>query len=114
MTQRFIETMGSAQAFLGIQDGGPNSFRHIPFQVVGGPENRANENIGSLIILWYATLKNLTVGETLPLFGEHFDAVIEDPDGTKHANIRALMKHDRDAYTGSLVVFSGEPVVPRT
>lgn len=113
MTQRFIKTVEDAQSFLGIQDGGPNSFRHIPFQVDGGPENRADENIDSLIILWYATLKHLTVGETLPLFGEHFDAVIEDPDGTKHPNIRALMKHDREAYTGSLVVFSGQPVVQR-
>lgn len=114
MTQPFIKTLEDARVFLGIQDGGPNSFRAIPFQVDGGPENLAGENTGALTILWYATSKHLKVSDTLTLFGEHFEAVVQDPDGTSHPNIRALMKHDREAYIGSMVVFSGQLVVPRT
>ncbi len=111
--RQFILELDRVRAELGIQDGGPNSFRAVPFQVDGGPKNRVEDNTETLIIFWYATVQNLTVAETLPLFGEHFEAVVQNTEGTDYPNIRALMKHNRDAYVGSIVSITGKPVVPR-
>ncbi len=105
----FAENLANAEKNLGIHPGGPNKLDPIAFKV-GDHENQAGQNLGSLKILWYATQRNLTVGEVLPLFAEHLDAVVQNPDGMDHANIRALMKIDKTAYVDSVVVFRGDPI----
>lgn len=97
---------------LGIHDAGPNQLVPIGF-TVGDHENIAGSNLGALVTLWYASELGMTVAEVLPLFAEHFAAVVENPEGTDHANIRALMRIDREAYVGSVVFFHGKPVVAK-
>jgi len=59
---------------------------------VGLCSNKMGESIGSLAILQFAFWWGLSVNNTLPLFCEAYDEVLNDPEGTCHPNIRALMK----------------------
>ncbi|MCY1267527.1 HopJ type III effector protein [compost metagenome] len=56
----------------------------------GDVENPAGQNEGSCKTLAFAILEGLSLEETLLAFGEHYRAVRDNPDGTDHANIRAL------------------------
>lgn len=56
----------------------------------GDVENPAGQNEGSCKTLGFAILEGLSQEETLLAFGEHYRAVREHPEGTDHANIRAL------------------------
>ena len=109
----FIHNLEEAKKRLGINDGGPNSFRPVMFLVHDGLLNRADQNHGALIIIWDAAQRGLMVEETLPLFGEHFAAVTRKPLDNDHQNIRALWKHSPKAYVGSIVTFYGDPIVPK-
>lgn len=59
----------------------------------GDVYNEANENQGSAKVLAYAKLNNLSEADTLHLFAEHYQAVLADPNGTAHQNIRQFMQH---------------------
>jgi hypothetical protein len=52
--------------------------------------NAAGENQGSCKLLGLALLENFSLEETLLAFGEHYRSVLQTPDGSEHANIRAL------------------------
>ncbi|HUL12723.1 MAG TPA: HopJ type III effector protein [Methylococcaceae bacterium] len=56
--------------------------------------NEAGANEGSCKIFYFAKLHDLSAGETLALFGDHYwRDVLEHPDAAGHANIRTFMKH---------------------
>lgn len=57
----------------------------------GNIENKAGENEGSCRVLGLAVLEGFTTEEALLAFGEHYRAVLANPAGTDHPNIRALM-----------------------
>ena len=57
----------------------------------GTLENAAGENEGSCKTLGLALLEGFTTEEALLAFGEHYQAVLANPNGTDHRNIRALM-----------------------
>ncbi|MES2818355.1 MAG: HopJ type III effector protein [Pseudomonadota bacterium] len=59
--------------------------------VNGGVENPAGQNEGSCKTLGLALLESLSLDETLRAFGEHYRSVLASPDGSDHANIRALL-----------------------
>jgi len=59
----------------------------------GNQENAADQNQGSAKVLAYAKLNNLSQEDTLKLFAEHYNAVIETPNGTDHNNIRQFMEN---------------------
>ena len=59
--------------------------------VNGGVENAAGQNEGSCKVLGLALLEGLSLEDCLHAFGEHYRAVLATPDGSDHANIRALM-----------------------
>lgn len=63
----------------------------VPFKN-GGLENKTGENSASAAIFAYAAEMGLSDGETLELFGEHLQAVTNNPDGNDHENIRQFMK----------------------
>ena len=65
----------------------PNGF------TIGNIYNDSNNNQWSGKIASYAVINNLTNQETLELFGEHYQSVLDDPNGTGHANVRALIKY---------------------
>ena len=63
---------------------------------VGQHQNAEGENLGSLAILAYAIAGDMSRRQALELFGEHYEAVLMDPLGSGHQNIRALMKVGTD------------------
>ncbi len=50
--------------------------------------NPAGTNKGSAKIFGFAQLHRLSQGDTLKLFCEHYQAVLTNPNGTDHPNIR--------------------------
>lgn len=58
----------------------------------GTLHNNESENQGSCRVLAMAIDTGLNDEQTLQCFAEHYQAVLADPDGTAHGNIRALMR----------------------
>ena len=56
----------------------------------GSARNAAGENSGSCKLFSFAQLEGLDATQTLSLFAEHYRAVLANPSGNDHANIRAL------------------------
>lgn len=55
--------------------------------------NEAGSNEGSCKIFAFAQLNNLSPEQTLHCFGDYYrNDVLNNPDGTDHANIRNFMK----------------------
>ena len=66
----------------------------------------AGTNEGSCKVFAFAQLNGLSPDETMACFGEHYQAVLADPAGTGHPNIRLFM---RDGFAG--IRFEGTPLV---
>lgn len=75
----------------------PSAFRN------GSQYNEATQNQGSAKVLYFGYLNKLSKEDTLLLFAEHYRAVLEDPEGTNHQNIRQFMENGWDG-----VEFEGE------
>lgn len=75
----------------------PTAFRN------GQVYNEATQNQGSAKVFSFAQLNKLDKTDTLHLFAEHYQAVLKNPNGTDHQNIRQFMSH---GWAG--VVFEGE------
>jgi hypothetical protein len=58
----------------------------------GNQINNAGENNGSCKIFAFAQLHQLTTEETLSLFGDFYQDVINTPEATDHQNIRNFMR----------------------
>lgn len=71
----------------------PSSFQN------GNQHNAASENQGSARVLYFAKINNLNKESTLTLFAEHYEAVLANPEGQDHQNIRQFMEHGWDAVT---------------
>lgn len=71
--------------------------RHYRYQPCafrnGEVENAAGQNEGSCKTLGLALLEQLDDEQALLCFGEHYRDVLATPEGSDHANIRALMRH---------------------
>lgn len=74
----FIETYYTHQ---------PTAFKN------GAQHNEATQNQGSAKVFAFAQLNGLNEGDTLHLFAEHYQSVLQHPDGTDHQNIRQFMIH---------------------
>lgn len=67
-------------------------YHYQPQAFQNGPvSNAAGQNEGSCKTLGLALLEGLSDEEALLAFGEHYRAVQGTPDGSDHANIRALI-----------------------
>ena len=53
--------------------------------------NPKGSNAASCLLLAFAKRLRLDQKTTLRLYGEHYQAVLADPEGSAHANIRAFM-----------------------
>ena len=53
--------------------------------------NEENQNNGSCKVFSFAKMHKLSEKETLFLFGEHYQKVLETPSDTDHQNIRNFM-----------------------
>ena len=74
----------------------------------GRSTNTAEQNQGSARVLAFAQLNQLSAADTLHLFAEHYQAVIDDPTGDNHQNIRQFMINGWEG-----VKFSGSALLPR-
>lgn len=69
-------------------------YQHQPTAFKNGDAyNEATQNQGSAKVFSYAQLNDLSKEDTLYLFAEHYQAVLQTPGGTDHQNIRQFMVH---------------------
>ena len=80
----FADTLGFIEQHYDYR---PSGFQNGPLY------NRADENQGSCRILAMALDLGLSDDQALACFGEHYQSVLADPNGSGHANIRALKQH---------------------
>jgi hypothetical protein len=79
-------------------------YQHQPTAFKNGEAyNEATQNQGSAKVFAFARLNNLDEGDTLYLFAEHYQSVLNTPAGTDHQNIRQFMQH---GWAG--IAFEGE------
>ena len=74
----------------------------------GDVYNEATQNQGSAKVFAFAHINCLDAASTLYLFAEHYQAVLANPEGTDHQNIRQFIKH---GWPG--VIFEGEALTLR-
>ena len=74
----------------------------------GDAYNEATQNQGSAKVFAFAQLNNLSATDTLYLFAEHYQSVLENPNGTDHQNIRQFMIH---GWPG--IVFEGQALIAK-
>jgi len=69
-------------------------YQHQPAAFKNGEAyNEATQNQGSAKVFAFAQLNNLSKEDTLYLFAEHYQSVMDHPDATDHQNIRQFMAH---------------------
>ena len=84
-------------------------YQHQPTAFKNGEAyNEATQNQGSAKVFSFAQLNNLSKEDTLYLFAEHYQAVLNTPDGTDHQNIRQFMKH---GWSG--IAFEGQALLAK-
>lgn len=77
----------------------PCAFNNGPLQ------NKPDENIGACKILAFGLLHQLSEPQTLFLFGDFYQAVLAQPKGDDHPNIRNFMRTGWDG-----IEFSEQPL----
>lgn len=84
-------------------------YHHTPTAFKNGAvRNEANQNQGSAKVFAFAQLNKLDKTDTLNLFAEHYQSVLENVNGTDHQNIRQFMIH---GWPG--IVFEGQALLPK-
>jgi hypothetical protein len=69
-------------------------YQHQPAAFKNGAVyNEATQNQGSARVFAFAQQNDLSKEDTLYLFAEHYQSVLNTPDGTDHQNIRQFMIH---------------------
>ncbi|MBS0030227.1 HopJ type III effector protein [Chitinophaga sp. 22321] len=70
------------------------AYQHQPTAFKNGDAyNEATQNQGSAKVFAFAQLNNLSKEDTLYLFAEHYQSVLDHPEATDHQNIRQFMTH---------------------
>lgn len=70
------------------------NYQHQPTAFKNGDvHNEASQNQGSARVFAFARLNDLSKEDTLYLFAEHYQSVLNDANGTDHQNIRQFMLH---------------------
>jgi hypothetical protein len=65
------------------------NYNHTPTSFINGDlQNTAIENQGSAKLFYFGVIHQLTQFEVLHCFGEHYQTVLNDPNGDSHQNIR--------------------------
>lgn len=69
-----------------------NNYTYTPTAFKNGETyNEANQNQGSAKVLYFAKINSLSVEDTLALFAEHYQNVLENPETNNHQNIRQFI-----------------------
>ncbi|MGN7824094.1 HopJ type III effector protein [Chitinophaga varians] len=86
-----------------------SQYHHQPTAFKNGDTyNEATQNQGSARVFAFAQLNDLSKEDTLSLFAEHYQSVLNTPNGDDHQNIRQFMAH---GWAG--VVFEGQALTSR-
>lgn len=65
------------------------NFNYTPASFINGDlQNSVNENQGSAKLFCFGAIHQLTQLEVLHCFGEHYQSVLNNPQGDSHQNIR--------------------------
>ena len=84
-------------------------YQHQPTAFKNGElHNEATQNQGSAKVFTFAQLNELDKEDTLYLFAEHYQSVLNSPDGAHHQNIRQFMIH---GWPG--IVFEGQALLAK-
>ena len=84
-------------------------YQHQPTAFKNGDTyNEATQNQGSARVFAFAQLNNLNEADTLYLFAEHYQSVLNNPNGTDHQNIRQFITH---GWSG--IVFEGQALLAK-
>ena len=75
----------------------------------GSVDNPAGTNSGSCKVFSFAKLHKLTQEQTLLMFAQHYQNVLDTPDGDNHANIRNFMKTGFEGLS-----FDGNSLTPKS
>ncbi|MBB1438627.1 HopJ type III effector protein [Shewanella sp. SG41-4] len=81
---RFEDTMAVID---GHYDFTPSAFKN------GDQLNEAGQNSGSCKVFAFGQINQLTVQQTLAMFGQHYRDVVDTPQGTDHQNIRQFIQN---------------------
>lgn len=74
----------------------------------GAAYNEATQNQGSAKVFSFAKLNNLSKEDTLSLFAEHYQSVLNTPNATDHQNIRQFMANGWEG-----IAFEGEALTAK-
>ena len=84
-------------------------YTHTPTAFKNGEAyNEASQNQGSAKVFSFARLNELSETDTLLLFAEHYQSVLNTPDAVDHQNIRQFIAN---GWSG--VVFEGAALQPK-
>lgn len=84
-------------------------YQHQPTAFKNGEAyNEATQNQGSAKVFSFAKLNDLSKEDTLYLFAEHYQAVLNTPEATDHQNIRQFMQHGWDGIS-----FEGQALIAK-
>lgn len=84
-------------------------YQHQPTAFKNGDAyNEATQNQGSAKVFAFAQLNNLNEADTLYLFAEHYQSVLNTPDSADHQNIRQFMAN---GWSG--IVFEGTALISK-
>jgi len=84
-------------------------YHHQPTAFKNGEaHNEATQNQGSAKVFAFAQLNNLNEEDTLSLFAEHYQSVLNNPSGADHQNIRQFMIH---GWPG--IIFEGQALLAK-
>ena len=84
-------------------------YQHQPTAFKNGEvTNEATQNQGSAKVFAFAQINELSKDDTLFLFAEHYQSVLNNPEGADHQNIRQFMKH---GWPG--ILFEGQALTTR-
>ena len=84
-------------------------YQHHPTAFKNGElQNAADQNQGSARVFGFAQLNNLSKEDTLFLFAEHYQSVLNTPIASDHQNIRQFMIH---GWPG--IIFEGQPLTAK-
>jgi hypothetical protein len=84
-------------------------YQHQPTAFKNGATyNEATQNQGSARVFAFAQLNQMDEKDTLYLFAEHYQSVLNSPEGADHQNIRQFMVH---GWPG--IVFEGQALLTK-
>ena len=99
---RRIKTAPDSISFQEVIDHIEENYQYSPTSFTNGKGkdmtfNDVGSNEGSCKIFSFARLNGLTAPQTLACFGDYYRKdVLQNPDGSDHANIRNFMKYGWD------------------